>query len=312
MSTPFLGTVEVKEKASQFTTVTLDGDNAKISVGGSPIGTGISTFISSGGPPDVPNLGTEGREGQLELLGLSDTTAISFGADDDGGAIHMNGANSQQRAFLGHGHFYLGGTTAEVGLFPATETQLLDPHKAVIHLRASDATIRAGLAGVADGRILVSGKDGKTTITMEGSSGDIILTNADCAEEFDVVEPEQIRPGAVMVFDEEGRIRKSSQPYDRKVAGIISGAGDYKPGIVLDRRASNETRMPIALMGKVYCNVDAEFSPIEVGDMLTTSATPGHAMKACDPLKAFGAVLGKALGPLASGRGLIPVLVAMQ
>jgi hypothetical protein len=49
-----------------------------------------------------------------------------------------------------------------------------------------------------------------------------------------------------------------------------------------------------------------------VGDLLTTSPTPGHAMKATDPLRAFGAVLGKALLPLRSGQGLIPVLIAMQ
>jgi hypothetical protein len=63
-------------------------------------------------------------------------------------------------------------------------------------------------------------------------------------------------------------------------------------------------------MGKVYCKVDANYSSIGVGDMLTTSATPGHAIKAENPLKAFGAVIGEALGPLKTGTGLIPVLVA--
>jgi hypothetical protein len=70
--------------------------------------------------------------------------------------------------------------------------------------------------------------------------------------------------------------------------------------------------MPIALMGKVYCKVDASLAPIEVGDLLVTAPTPGHAMKAMDPSRAFGAVVGKALRPLAAGRGLIAVLVALQ
>jgi hypothetical protein len=70
--------------------------------------------------------------------------------------------------------------------------------------------------------------------------------------------------------------------------------------------------VPIALVGKVYCKVDAERSPIAVGDLLTTSDTPGHAMKAENPLKAFGAVIGKALVPLNSGHGLIPILIALQ
>jgi hypothetical protein len=46
--------------------------------------------------------------------------------------------------------------------------------------------------------------------------------------------------------------------------------------------------------------------------MLTTSPTEGHAMKACDPARAFGAVIGKALRPLATGIGLIPILIALQ
>jgi hypothetical protein len=65
-------------------------------------------------------------------------------------------------------------------------------------------------------------------------------------------------------------------------------------------------------VGKVYSKVDARCSPVEVGDLLTTSGTPRHAMKAVDPWKAFGAVIGKALRSLRDGQGLIPVLVALQ
>ena len=58
--------------------------------------------------------------------------------------------------------------------------------------------------------------------------------------------------------------------------------------------------------------MDAGSSSIEVGDLLTTSPTPGHAMKAEDPLRAFGAVIGKALRPWKEGTGMIPVLIALQ
>ena len=70
--------------------------------------------------------------------------------------------------------------------------------------------------------------------------------------------------------------------------------------------------MPLALTGKVYCKADASFAPIAVGDLLTTSPTPGHAMKAHEPGRAFGAILGKALRPLPEGQGLIPVLVTLH
>jgi len=71
-------------------------------------------------------------------------------------------------------------------------------------------------------------------------------------------------------------------------------------------------RFAVAMIGTVYCKVDAHFGRIEVGDLLTTSDTPGHAMKAADPSRAFGAIIGKALVPFTEGRGLIPVLVALQ
>jgi len=65
-------------------------------------------------------------------------------------------------------------------------------------------------------------------------------------------------------------------------------------------------------MGKVYCKVDAQYSAIDVGDLLTTSPTRGHAMRVGDPPRAFGSVIGKAIHPWETGRGLIPILIALQ
>ena len=141
---------------------------------------------------------------------------------------------------------------------------------------------------------------------------DVVLTGADCAEHFDLVADAQCEPGTVMAISTGGALDACTRAYDKKVAGIVSGAGSFRPGIVLDKRAGQDDRPAVALFGKVYCKVDAQFGPIEVGDMLTSSDTPGHAMKASDPARAFGAVVGKALGGLASGFGLIPVLICLQ
>jgi hypothetical protein len=155
-----------------------------------------------------------------------------------------------------------------------------------------------GLAGVFNGDVIVT--------------GDITLTNGDCAEEYDIAGTEEMEPGTVMVLDPEGALQQSRQAYDKRVAGVISGAGDLRPGIVLDKQQSENNRQPIALIGKTYCKVDAQHSPIEVGDLLTTSPTAGHAMKADDPSKAFGSVIGKALRPMKAGQGMIPILIALQ
>ena len=160
--------------------------------------------------------------------------------------------------------------------------------------------------------IILRDGSGSDSITLDGDKGDIVLGNADCAEDFDISDPLDIEPGTVVVLDEKGKLQANSKPYDKKVAGVISGAGDSKPGLVLDKKHSQNNRRPVGLMGKVYCKVDADSSPIEVGDMLTTSFTPGHAMKAEDPFRAFGAVIGKALQSIRSGKGLIPILISLQ
>lgn len=162
-----------------------------------------------------------------------------------------------------------------------------------------------GNAGCFDGNVQVNGN---ITVT-----GDLYLPGADCAEQFHVGGDNFIEPGTVVVFDGDGALRESGEAYDRKVAGVVAGAGEYRPGIVLDKYAGDSaTRAAVSLIGKVYCKVDAGYAPIEAGDMLTSSPTQGHAMKAIDHGRAFGAVVGKALRPLDSGRGLIPILITLQ
>ncbi|MCC5611980.1 hypothetical protein LC612_35930 [Nostoc sp. CHAB 5834] len=162
------------------------------------------------------------------------------------------------------------------------------------------------------GTVLLRNESYVDTIRLDGSTGDINFLNADCAEDFDIAGLEDIEPGTVMIIGSDGKLYPSQTAYDKRVTGVLSGAGEYKPGIVLDKKPSQHKRLPVSLMGKVYCKVDADYSAVEVGDLLTTSPTLGHAMKADDPLKAFGAVIGKAMRPLNAGQGLIPILIALQ
>jgi hypothetical protein len=170
----------------------------------------------------------------------------------------------------------------------------------------------------------VTAKDIATTnsisakeITVSGkvTADDVIITGGqDCAEDFDTADSQALEPGTVVVLTDDGAIHQSAFPYDRRVAGVVSGAGAFRPGLILGRASSSqgEGKAPVALVGRIYCKVDADTSPIAIGDLLTTSDTPGHAMKATDQQKSFGAVIGKALRPLERGRGLLPILVALQ
>ena len=114
--------------------------------------------------------------------------------------------------------------------------------------------------------------------------------------------------------DHPGELVPASCAYDRKVAGVISGAGGVATGMTMGHSGTiADGAHAIALTGRVYCLVDATDAAIEPGDMLTTSTSVGHAMKALDAQRSHGAVIGKAMTNLPRGeKGLVLVLVNLQ
>lgn len=146
---------------------------------------------------------------------------------------------------------------------------------------------------------------------------------ADFAENFDVraenhtdsAAVSDIQPGRVVAIDpaNPGKLSLSRRAYDRRVAGIISGAGGVQPGMTMGQENTlADGKYPVALSGRVYCWADAAQGAIKPGDLLTTSATPGHAMKVTNAQRAQGAIIGKAMTGLKTGKGLVLVLVTLQ
>lgn len=237
--------------------------------------------------------GRGGPNGGEGVFGQTASNSSAVYGKNTGGGYGVSGESSQG--------FGISGTGGNVGVYAHNST--LNPTGT--GGTQNDAYLAApGFAGDFHGNVNVLGN-----VTV---SGDVVLTGADCAEEFDTAETVNIEPGTVMVIDQDGTLRQSQHAYDKRVAGVISGAGRYRPGLILDKQTSQDNRVPVALVGKVYCKVDAQYAAIEVGDLLTTSPTLGHAMKADDPFKAFGSVIGKALRPLETGQGLVPILIALQ
>jgi hypothetical protein len=262
-----------------------------------------SGTIYIGSLPTSPLYGTSPTD--AGVTGESNTGPGVYGASISGAAARAgssDGVLGESRGGKGvHGADYAGG----VGVYGESA------EGAGVSGMSHSGT-QPGVSGHNDGGGPAGFFEGSVTITGNlniGPGGDVILN--DCAEHFSVIDGEA-DPGTVMVIDQDGTLRPSSHPYDKKVAGVVSGAGNYRPGIVLGKQQADDDGILIALFGKVYCKVDAQYSSIEVGDLLTTSLTSGHAMKARDQSRAFGSVIGKALRSLHSGQGLIPILVALQ
>jgi hypothetical protein len=257
-----------------------------------PFGTGVVGTSST-------SHGVHGVNGQGDPASAPAIAAGVWGETDNGFGVFGNSANNNGI----HGDSRNSDAVVGVAHFPG---------KAGVLGISDDGN---GVSGISQRGTGVFGSGGDRAGFFQGNvvvTGDVQLTGGDCAEHFDIVDIGTSEPGTVMVLGEGGILEPSRFAYDKRVAGVISGAGDYRPGIVLDKQESQPNRKPIALGGKVYCKVDAQYGAVETGDLLTTSPTPGHAMKANDQFKAFGAVIGKALRPLNEGQGLIPILTALQ
>jgi hypothetical protein len=161
------------------------------------------------------------------------------------------------------------------------------------------------------GQVFTVNNDGTTQVDVLQ-----IMGGADLSEQFDVNDNDMgAAPGMVVCIDPNhpGQLVVSEKAYDRTVAGIISGAGGIKTGMMMKQTDSvADGAHPVALTGRVYVWADASDGTIQPGDLLTTSDVPGHAMKVTDYDRAHGATLGKAMTSLDSGRGLVLALVSLQ
>jgi hypothetical protein len=279
---------------------------------------GTTSAIRLRGADGKESISIQGKGGNLYLGGNRDDgdlvlypSNVDNGAPLEKAAIHLAAGNStiylrangqtSIRLEGEDGNLRLGGNSidGDLVLYPSSVGMGAPFEMSAIHLSARDSAI--SLRG-----------PGQESIRIDGKIGDIALANADGAEEFEIDEEVgPVEPGCVLVISDESRLRLADRPYDRRVAGIVSGAGGLRPGIVLGRSRGGR-RVPVALFGKVNCKVDATEIPVLAGDLLTTSQTLGYAMRAEPDERASGALIGKALRGLEAGRDLIPVLVSLH
>lgn len=158
------------------------------------------------------------------------------------------------------------------------------------------------------GQVAVFNTAGTPRFILDGNAG-LMSASGDVAERFPTAA--DLEPGSVVAIDTAGGVAAASRPYDRRVAGVVSGANDYHPGVTL-RADTVKKAVPVTLTGTVYCLASNVNGPIRAGDLLTSSAVRGHAMRVTDVGAAHGAIIGKALDDLRGERGLVMILASLQ
>jgi len=170
-------------------------------------------------------------------------------------------------------------------------------------------------------RITSTGRVGIGTATPSAAldiNGGINVSGNIAAKYQDIAEwvpsDSDLASGSVVVLsdDQPNHVEQSLKAYDTKVAGVIS----ERPGMILGEESAEKSK--VATTGRVKVKVDATKHPIRIGDLLVTSDTPGYAMysKPVDvggvAIHRPGTIIGKALEPMAKGRGEILVLLSLQ
>jgi len=263
------------------------------------------------------------------------TGAILDGEDTGSGSLGLYNTNGTRKFYV---KGQSTGSAAELSMFgsgSAETIQLLGAEAtgegAEIRLRNNEGGNTIEIDGDwqsrAGGAIVFYKSNGVEGVRIEASdlaagNGKVttqvlqITGGADLSENFDIQPAdEEVKPGMIVSIDPEqpGRLLTSTRAYDKTVAGIVSGAGGVKTGMLMGQAGSvADGKHPVALTGRVYCWVDAAHGAVRPGDLITTSDTPGHGMKVSDHAQAQGAIIGKAMSPLAGGKGLVLVLVSLQ
>ena len=234
---------------------------------------------------------------------FADDLKVGYGSSDS--LAKVNIASGTDVDISGGGYLVLGSVTGTNLAIDTNELQARSNGTAsTFYINNGGGSVVLGGATTIKGNLTVKNASGTTLVELgEG---------LDYAEGFNTPDKHATPAGSVMIIDaaHPGQLALSTQPYDKRVAGIVAGARNLGSGV---RLGTGQFDVDIALAGRVYCYVDATDNAVEPGDLLTTSPLPGYAMKATDPQRAMGAILGKAMEPLKHGeKGQILVLVTLQ
>ena len=310
-------------------------------------GDGGSLHASNGAGTEMLVIASDGEGGLLSVRNGSGSEAALLGVDSDGGRLRLANNGGTSVMFLGsdtdgEGILWLNNQSGD-----SVATMGVDADGGYLRVRnhADVEVTFLGSDGEGEGIFWLNGQSGGSVATMGvdadggflslkdhaeeqvvliavdsgGAGGFVSISGSrvhDVAEVFDLDTRDGVVPGTVMSIDAlgGGGLRPATVPYDRKVVGVISGAGDFRHAMLIGTREDGSHDLPVALSGQVYVRVSAENGPISPGDLLVSSSSAGVAMASTETERSIGAVVGKALQAFAGGdsEGLIRMLVMVR
>ena len=134
---------------------------------------------------------------------------------------------------------------------------------------------------------------------------------ADIAERYHA-DSGDYAPGDVLVFGGENEVTISNSMLDKRIAGVVS----TEPYAIMNHphrhpELTDSSHPALALVGRVPCEVVGE---INKGDLMVSSATPGHACAWTEEgSPPAGSIIGKAIeNKTGTGEGVIEVLIGVR
>ncbi len=263
-------------------------------------------------------IGTTAPDAKLHVQVDQGTAVAGYTGGGNQGKNFAAGAFGVNTGTSGTGVYGLALATSGQATAIYSETESTDGNASLFNNNGVDS-LGNPCEGMASCNVIV-GQANASTVFRVGGDGHVHAASydvggADFAESMVAAGGRSnYQPGDLMAIDRAGKrsLTLTSEPYSTSVAGIYS----TKPGVLAspygvdDPRVSTE--VPLAVVGIVPCKVTAENGPIQAGDLLVASSTPGHAMRGTDRNRMFGAIVGKALESLSGDKGVIQVLVMMQ
>ena len=286
--------------------------------------TGVGVYGYSSATSVTANAYTPGVYGRsadgVGVYGVSDNGAPGVLGSSDGYGV--SGRSEHSHGVRG----YAGGAVADEGYggYFSSENYrgLYSKGHESYYAAVFENPSGAGSPGLrVDGNLWVTGSKTGYVVDMalnEGpeplETGDVVVVTGfgkPVAGEIPVIKvrkaTEEESTSVVGVVDQPFAVQIDPQDESKTLAKPATGRAKLTDGTAVEPGGY----LSVVTLGAFKAiKVDASFGAIQPGDLLVASPNPGHAMRADDPR--VGTVIGKAMGELGEGLGIVPVLVTCQ